>query len=149
MDIVKAEASDLAAIVALLADDPIGRLREDPSLPLSQNYLAAFQAISADTNQLLAVVKENRKVVGTVQITFIPGISRLGAWRGQIEGVRISSDYRGSGLGQTIFEWAFEECRKRGCSMVQLTTDKERPEAHKFYEKLGFFASHLGYKKTL
>jgi len=145
----RARASDLSAIVALLADDPIGRLREDATDPPLAAYLDAFAAIDADPNQLLAVATAGDRVVGTLQITFIPGLSRRGSWRGQIEGVRIASDHRGAGLGRRAFEWAIEACRSRGCALVQLTTDRERPEAHRFYERLGFTGSHLGYKKAL
>lgn len=145
----RAQASDLPAIVALLADDPLGARREDTSLPLSQSYQEAFSAVDADPNQMLAVVTDREKVIGTLQITFIPGISRKGAWRGQIEAVRIAREYRGTGIGTRMFEWAFEQCRSRGCALVQLTTDKARPDAHRFYEELGFTASHLGFKKIL
>ena len=109
----------------------------------------AFAAIEADPNQMLVVATAGERVVGTLQISFIPGLSRKGMWRGQIEGVRIAADLRGSGLGRRAFEWAIEACRARGCALVQLTTDRERPEAHSFYEQLGFTASHLGYKKAL
>ncbi|WP_259553499.1 GNAT family N-acetyltransferase [[Roseibacterium] beibuensis] len=149
IDFRRARAPDLPAIVALLADDPIGRLREDASEPLIAAYIDAFAAIEADPNQLLAVATADGRVVGTLQITFIPGMSRKGMWRGQIEGVRIAADHRGAGLGRRAFEWAIEQCRARGCALVQLTTDRERPDAHRFYEQLGFSASHLGYKKTL
>ncbi len=149
----KAKAADLAAIVALLADDEIGRLREDSRLPLAKAYSSAFQAIDADPNQLLAVVQNGAHagadVIGTLQLSFIPGIARKGVWRGQIEAVRIAVAYRSSGLGQKMFEWAISQCRTRGCSLVQLTTDKGRPDAHRFYEKLGFKASHEGYKLAL
>ncbi|MDP2117593.1 MAG: GNAT family N-acetyltransferase [Brevundimonas sp.] len=145
----RARASDLPAIIALLADDPLGREREDVSLPPVPAYEAAFAAIDADPNQLLAVVTEDERVVGTLQITFIPGLSRKGALRGQIEAVRIAADRRGAGLGHRVFDWAIAECRSRGCCLVQLTTDRGRPEAHRFYDQLGFTASHLGYKKTL
>ncbi|GAA0870751.1 GNAT family N-acetyltransferase [Brevundimonas basaltis] len=145
----RARAPDVPAIVALLADDPIGRLREDASEPLLAAYLDAFAAIEADPNQMLAVATAGERVVGTLQISFIPGLSRKGMWRGQIEGVRIAADLRGAGLGRRAFEWAIEACRARGCGLVQLTTDRKRPEAHRFYEQLGFTASHLGYKKTL
>ena len=145
----RARARDLSAIVGLLADDPIGRLREDATEPLAAAYVDAFAAIEADPNQLLAVATEDDQVVGTLQITFIPGLSRKGAWRGQIEAVRIAADRRGTGLGRRAFDWAIAQCRARGCSLVQLTTDRDRPEAHRFYEQLGFTASHLGYKKAL
>ena len=88
-------------------------------------------------------------VIGTMQISFIPGIARLGAWRGQIEAVRIAKEDRSSGVGQRMFEWAISQCRSRGCKLVQLTTDKTRPAAHRFYEQLGFVPSHVGYKLSL
>jgi GNAT superfamily N-acetyltransferase len=145
----RACVTDLPAIIALLADDELGREREDVSLPSAPAYVAAFAAIDADPNQLLAVVSEGERVIGTLQLSFIPGLSRQGALRGQIEGVRIAADRRGSGLGHRVFDWAIEECRSRGCVLVQLTTDASRPDAHRFYEQLGFVASHLGYKKPL
>ena len=145
----RAEAADLPAIVALLADDPLGRQREQLGPPLDRNYIDAFAAIDADPNQLLVAVIEGSRIVGTLQLTFIPGLSRKGAWRGQIEAVRIRTDSQRSGLGRRMLEWAIAECRSRGCSLVQLTTDKDRPEAHRFYEQLGFIASHLGYKLVI
>ncbi len=145
----RARVSDLPAIIALLADDPLGREREDVSQPLAPAYERAFEAIDSDPNQLLAVVTEADRVVGTLQITFIQGISRKGGLRGQIEAVRIAADRRGAGLGRRVFDWAIAECRSRGCCLVQLTTDRGRPEAHRFYDQLGFTASHLGYKKPL
>jgi ribosomal protein S18 acetylase RimI-like enzyme len=145
----RAEEADLPAIVALLADDPLGRQREQPGPPLDRSYKDAFAAIEADPNQLLVVVIESSRIVGTLQLTFIPGLSRKGAWRGQIEAVRIATDSQRSGLGRRMLEWAIAECRSRGCSLVQLTTDKDRPEAHRFYEQLGFTATHLGYKLSI
>jgi GNAT superfamily N-acetyltransferase len=142
----RATAADLDAIVALLADDMLGAGREKPGDPA---YAAAFAAIGADPNQLLAVAEEAGRVVGCLQLTFIPGLSRLGMWRGQIEGVRIAASHRGAGLGRRMFEWAIEACRARGCGLVQLTTDKARPDAHRFYESLGFVASHEGMKRAL
>ncbi|NQV99160.1 MAG: GNAT family N-acetyltransferase [Rhodospirillales bacterium] len=145
-----ARKTDLSAIVRLLADDDLGQSRENPTLPLAGAYLDAFQAIADDANQILAVATNpENAVIGTIQITLIPGISRRGAWRGQIEAVRVARDYRGSGLGQSMLEWAITQCRLKGCSLIQLTTDKSRPDAHRFYEKLGFEASHLGYKLNL
>ncbi|CAN7756002.1 GNAT family N-acetyltransferase [Caballeronia sp. LjRoot34] len=140
---------DIPAIVALLADDELGSQREIIGTPLDQRYVDAFQAIEADVNQRLVVVADGDKIIGTLQISFIPGIARMGSWRGQIEAVRIAAHRRDSGLGQKMFEWAISECRSRGCSLVQLTTDKSRTDAHRFYEKLGFKASHEGYKLTL
>jgi len=139
----------LEDIVALLADDELGRKREDPDPPLNPRYIDAFAAIDADRNQYLAVVEEGGEIVGCLQLTFIPGLSRLGAWRGLIESVRIASSRRGSGLGRRMFEWAIEECRRRRCEIVQLTTDKSRTEAKRFYEGLGFVASHEGMKLAL
>ncbi|MEC9367250.1 MAG: GNAT family N-acetyltransferase [Pseudomonadota bacterium] len=145
----KAREDDLEAIVDLLADDGLGQSREDSSRPLAAAYRDAFRAIEADPNQLLLVADVDGEVTGTLQLSFIPGLSRLGAWRGQIEAVRVSRDARGSGLGQKMIEWAIGECRRRGCSLVQLTSDKSRSDALRFYERLGFRASHEGFKLTL
>ncbi|WP_095091339.1 GNAT family N-acetyltransferase [Mesorhizobium sophorae] len=145
----RAQAFDLPDIVAMLADDPLGAGREDASLPLARGYVDAFNAIHADPNQLLAVAVDGGEVIGTLQITFLAGLSRKGAWRGQIEAVRIASRRRSGGIGRQMIEWAIGECRARGCSLVQLTTDRSRADAHRFYEDLGFTGSHLGYKKTL
>ena len=142
-------ASDLAGIVAMLADDELGQQREDPSTPLNKKYSGAFAAIDHDSNQLLAVVEEDGILLGCLQITFMPGLSRLGMWRGQIESVRIAAGHRGEGLGRKMFEWAINECRSRGCGLVQLTTDKSRTDASKFYDSLGFKASHEGMKLAL
>ena len=144
---------DLEAIVMLLADDEIGQTREDASLPLNQAYRDAFAAIRDDPNQiqLIAVTgaDDDGTIIGTLQLSFIPGLARTAAWRGQIEGVRIAKSHRSAGLGQQMFEWAIAECRARGCALVQLTTDKGRPDAHRFYDRLGFEASHEGYKLKL
>lgn len=142
----RATVADLRAIVALLADDVLGAARENPGDPA---YDAAMAAIAADANQLLAVADLGGRIVGCMQITFIPGISHRGAWRGQIESVRIGADQRGSGLGRRMMDWAIEQCRARGCRMVQLTTDKSRTDARRFYESLGFVASHEGMKRAL
>ena len=125
------------------------RSREDASHPPNPAYVAAFAAIGRDPNQMLAVVEQDGGVVGCLQLSFIPGLSRLGMWRGQIESVRIAAELRGSGLGRRMFEWAIEQCRARGCGLVQLTTDASRPQAHRFYESLGFAASHVGMKLAL
>ena len=145
----RATQDDLPHLIQLLADDPLGAGREDPSHPINPKYLDAFAAIDADTNQLLLVAVDDQRVMGTFQLSFIPGITRTGTWRGQIEGVRVHQDYRGQGIGEQMFEWGVEECRRRGCALVQLTTDKSRPDAHRFYDKLGFEASHIGYKRKL
>ncbi|MBV9826788.1 MAG: GNAT family N-acetyltransferase [Alphaproteobacteria bacterium] len=149
----RARAADLPAIVALLADDMIGREREAASAELATlapQYVAAFAAIEGDPHQLLAVAEgEGGAVIGTLQLSFIPGLSRRGLWRGQIESVRVASSERGGGIGRQMFEWAIAQCRERGCGLVQLTSDKRRPAAHRFYETLGFVASHEGYKLDL
>lgn len=142
----RAMAADLDAIVALLADDMLGATREAPG---DAAYAAAFAAIEADPNQLLAVAEEAGRILGCLQLSFIPGLSRRGMWRGQIESVRIAASRRGTGLGRRMFEWAIGECRARGCGLVQLTTDKARPDARRFYESLGFVASHEGMKRAL
>lgn len=145
----RAVAGDLPAIVALLADDALGASREDAEAVLNPRYVTAFEAITRDVNQYLAVAADGEKVIGCLQLSFIPGLSRLGMMRGQIESVRIAATRRGGGLGRSMFAWAINECRHRGCGVVQLTTDKARPDAHRFYEGLGFKASHDGMKLVL
>jgi GNAT superfamily N-acetyltransferase len=145
----KATLDDLGAIIAMLADDELGRARELVQTPPADCYVRAFNAIAADPNQNLIVAVENGAVVGTMQLTFLPGISRKGQWRGQIEAVRIASSQRGAGLGRRMMEWAIEQCRARGCGLVQLTSDKSRRDAHRFYDNVGFVASHEGYKLKL
>jgi len=145
----RAGPDDLAALVALLADDPIGRERESAGTPLDPCYAEAFSAIDRDPNQLLAVADRDGRVIGVLQLSFIPGLTRRGMWRGQIEGVRVAAGARRDGIGRAMLEWAIEECRKRGCGMVQLTSDKRRTAAHGFYEALGFRATHEGYKLAL
>lgn len=145
----RAAAADLAIIVALLADDPLGRQREDASAAGDGRYRDAFAAIEPDPHQFLAVAERDGSVIGVLQLSFIPGLTRHGMWRGQIEGVRIAASERGTGIGRTMVEWAIAECRRRGCGLVQLTSDERRPEAHRFYEALGFRATHRGYKLSL
>ncbi|MBY5809007.1 GNAT family N-acetyltransferase [Rhizobium leguminosarum] len=145
-----ARLSDLAAIVRLLGDDDFGGAREIVSDPVDARYLSAFAAIQADANQLLAVATDAAdQVVGSLQVSFLPGLSRTGMWRGQIESVRVARDLRGSGLGAQFIEWAIAQCAERGCGLVQLTSDKARGDAIRFYERLGFVASHEGLKRTL
>jgi GNAT superfamily N-acetyltransferase len=149
LTIQRAKFVDLNAIVRLLADDVIGVSREDTSVPVSAIYQSAFRSIEEDKNQLLCVAKQDDRVVGCLQLTFIPGLSRKGMWRGQIEGVRIASDARGEGVGQFMVSWAVERCLERGCGLIQLTTDKARQDAHRFYSRLGFVPSHIGMKLDL
>lgn len=144
-----ATGDDLPAVIAMIAEDQLGHAREDARLPLNQAYVDAFAAIRRDPNQKLVVVEQAGVLVGCFQLTFIPGISRRGAWRGQIESVRVARAKRGAGIGTAVFEWAIAECRRRGCALVQLYTDKTRKDAHRFYERLGFRASHEGMKLAL
>jgi GNAT superfamily N-acetyltransferase len=139
----------LESIVALLADDPLGREREKAGPGLDAGYRDAFAAIDRDPNQLLVVAERGGRVIGVLQLSFIPGLTRRGMWRGQIEGVRVAESERGRGLGRAMLEWAIGECRERGCGLVQLTSDGRRPDAHRFYEGLGFRAMHRGYKLSL
>jgi GNAT superfamily N-acetyltransferase len=139
----RATAADVAPIVAMLADDPLGAERESPGDPV---YAAAFAQIDADPRQFLAVAEVAGEVVGTLQLTFIPGLSRKGSSRALIEAVRVRSDQRGTGLGRRLAEWAIETSREQGAALVQLTTDAGRTDAHRFYERLGFVASHVGMK---
>jgi len=145
----RAVSEDVPALVALLADDPIGSGRESAALPLDSRYAEAFAAIERDANQLLAVADRDGRAIGVLQLSFIPGLTRRGMWRGQIEGVRVAAGERQDGIGRAMLEWAVEECRKRGCGMVQLTSDKRRSAAHGFYEALGFRPTHEGYKLSL
>lgn|SRR5690606_7209236 len=145
----RAARPDVPAIVALLSDDVLGAGRERPEEDGLSAYLAAFDDISADPNQFLCVAMQGEQVVATLQLTFIPGMSHAGAKRGQIESVRVSSAHRGQGIGESLITWAIDECRSRGCSIVQLTTDRQRPDALRFYERLGFVGSHVGLKLRL
>ncbi|MEV6962655.1 GNAT family N-acetyltransferase [Streptomyces sp. NPDC051207] len=147
LDIRAAVTGDVPAIVALLADDPLGAQRESPD-DLTP-YLAALERLTRDPHQHLVVAVREDRVVGTLQLTIIPGLSRRGATRSIIEAVRIHADERGSGLGTQLIEWAIEESRRQGCQLVQLTSDSTRTDAHRFYERLGFTASHVGFKLAL
>lgn len=142
-----ATIDDVPAIVALLADDPLGAQRESPD-DLAP-YLTAMERLRADPHQHLVVAVREGRVVGTLQLTIIPGLSRRGATRSVIEGVRIHADERGGGLGSRLIEWAIDTSRREGCQLVQLTSDNTRTDAHRFYERLGFTASHVGYKLAL
>ncbi|MFE7928747.1 GNAT family N-acetyltransferase [Streptomyces sp. NPDC057456] len=147
LEIRAAVAEDIPAIVGMLADDPLGAQRESPD-DLSP-YLTALERLTADPNQRLVVAVREGRVVGTLQLTIIPGLSRRGSTRSVIEGVRVHADERGSGLGTRFIEWAIEESRRENCQLVQLTSDSTRTDAHRFYERLGFVASHVGFKLQL
>ena len=147
LEIRPAALDDLSAIVGMLADDPLGAQRESPD-DLAP-YVSALERLSSDPNQHLVVATRKGRVVGTLQLTVVPGLSRRGATRSIIEGVRIHADERGSGLGTRLIEWAIEESRRQNCQLVQLTSDNTRIDAHRFYERLGFTASHVGFKLAL
>ena len=142
----EARREDVPEIVALLADDAIGAGREGPA---DDAYYAAFELIAADQRNQLLVAEAGGRIVGTLQLTMIPGLSRHGMLRAQIEGVRVSSGQRGQGLGRAMIEWAIDAARGQGCGLVQLTSDKRRPDAVRFYQSLGFTASHEGLKLPL
>jgi GNAT superfamily N-acetyltransferase len=146
----RATAADVPAIIGLLADDELGATREAGSDPELTSYRTAFAAIDADPGQLLIVATaEDGQVAATMQLTFIPGLARHGALRAQIEAVRVGSGYRSQGLGEAMITWAVAEARHRGCRLVQLTSDKRRTDAHRFYQRLGFSATHEGFKLPL
>lgn len=138
---------DVPAIVAMLADDPLGAAREDLGDP--RTYDAAYDRVVADPGQHLVVAEREGTVVGTLQLSVIPGLSRRGATRSVIEGVRVARTERGTGLGTELVTWAVEESRRLGCTLVQLTSDASRTDARRFYERLGFVASHVGFKLQL
>lgn len=146
----EARSADVPAIVELLADDELGATRDGATGGADlEPYLRAFEAVTADPAHLLVVADDGSQVVGTLQLSFLPGLSRRGALRAQVEAVRVGQGERGSGLGAAMFRWAIEESRLRGAALVQLTTDKSRGDAHRFYERLGFVASHEGLKLAL
>lgn len=145
----QAARDDLPNIVRMLADDALGATREAYASPLPQEYYAAFEAIDVDPNNELVVACLVEKVVGVLQLTFIPSLTYRGSWRAQIEGVRVDASMRSRGVGRQLFQWAIERARQRGCRLLQLTSDKARPQAIRFYEGLGFLASHEGLKLQL
>lgn len=146
MNFRKATREDIKAIVNMLADDELGSQRENFTDPLPDSYYDAFENISDDSNQELIVVEEQGEIIGTLQLSFIQYLTYQGGIRAQIEAVRIKRDRRGQGLGERLFRWAINRAQERGAHLLQLTTDKQRPEAIKFYEKLGFVATHEGMK---
>lgn len=145
-----ATEADLPAIVALLADDALGATREQLADPLPEPYVTVFRALTAQQgNHLIVSCDDQHTVLACLQLVITPGIARMGATRATIEGVRVRADQRGTGLGKRLVEYAINEVRKAGCQIVQLTTDKQRPDAHRFYEALGFQPSHIGMKLIL
>jgi GNAT superfamily N-acetyltransferase len=143
----EATRADLPAIVALLADDVLGKARDFPVV--DEAYERAFADIIADPRNLEIVADDGGQVVGCMQITYIPGLGRHGGERSLIEAVRVRSDMLGRGVGTSMVTWAVDQARARGCVLVQLTTDKSRAGAHRFYARLGFVASHEGMKLAL
>ena len=151
MEFRSAERVDVPAILRLLADDEITRSRGYGVVPeeVDAATWAAFEAIDADPNNELIVGADGGEVIATCQLTFTPGLSRGGAWRMTVEAVRVRAESRSGGIGRKLMAYAIDRARDRGCRMVQLTTDKRRTDAHRFYESLGFTASHEGMKLAL
>lgn len=145
----RATRGDLPALVALLADDALGRAREQLTTPLAADYHDAFDAIERDPNQELLVATRGAVIVGMLQLTFTPYLTHRGSWRATIEGVRVASAQRGAGIGRRMFDWVIARARERGCRLVQLSTDKSRVDAIGFYQRLGFKATHEGMKLGL
>lgn len=142
-----ATAADLPFLIALIAADDVSAVKlDDPAAPNAPPYEQALAAIAADPNQELFIVEQDGAAVGTFQLTFIPGLMRKGMWRGLVESVHVSPEHRNKGIGKQMMRWAIERCRERGCGMVQLTSNKKRVDAHRFYRTLGFEQSHEGFK---
>ncbi|RUT35009.1 GNAT family N-acetyltransferase [Arsenicitalea aurantiaca] len=144
-----ATEADLPFIVTLLADDAVADTPDRGADPLAAPYRDALAAITADPHQDLFIAEAEAKRVGTFQLSYLPGLARLGAWRGIIEAVHVIPEARGSGIGTQMIGFAVQRCRERGCTMVQLTSNKARTDAHRFYERLGFVRSHEGFKLYL
>ena len=144
-----ADKGDLLDIVRLLAADPLGARRESSDKPLNEGYADAFASIEGDANNELLVASDHGAVVGVLQLTFIPGLTYRGGWRALVEGVRVAESHRLQGVGRMLIEHATDRACQRKCRILQLTTDKRRPEAVRFYEGLGFVASHEGMKLHL
>ena len=143
----KATKNDVIVIVEMIADDELGKQRENFKIPLPSEYLKAFEKINSDENQELIVVEnEDSEIIGTLQLSFIQYLTYRGGIRAQIEAVRIRKDKRGLGIGKIMFEWVINRAKARKAHLLQLTTDKKRPKAINFYEELGFKKSHEGMK---
>lgn len=149
MRVREATHADVATIVGMLADDDLGQERERAEDPLPDSYWGAFSAIDPDPNNLLVVIEDNDRVVGTLQLTFIPYLAFQGGWRAQIEAVRVAAEHRDRGVGRHLLAWAVAEARRRGCQLAQLTTNRRRHRARRFYRSLGFSSTHDGMKMDL
>ena len=149
VQIRSATYNDLPQIVEMLADDPLGKQREQFITPLPKTYQQAFNAINEDLNNELIVAQKDDDVVGVLQLTFIPYLTYKGGWRLLVEGVRVDSRFRGCGIGKQLLQYAIEKAKQKKCVIVQLTTDKSRIDTHRFYENLGFKATHEGMKLHL
>lgn len=141
----KASCEDLSIIVKMLTDDPLGSSREGGQ-ENSQAYLSAFNHIEQDPNNEIIVARIDQDVAGVLQLTYIPSLTYQGSWRAQIEGVRVSDKFRGQGVGGKMINWSIERAKQRGCKIVQLTSDKRRPDAIRFYKQHGFHSTHEGMK---
>lgn len=151
MDPIIREAGleDVPRIVEMLADDELGARRERFEDPIPRSYVETFAAIDRDPNHELVVAEEDGRVIGVLQLTFLPYLTYQGGWRALVEGVRVDREARSQGLGKVLLTWAIDRARQRGCHVIQLTTDRRRPQAQRFYESLGFIPSHLGMKLHL
>ena len=145
----EAKEEDLLTLIQMLADDQLGVGRESASIPLNPAYISAFNQIDNNPNNQLIVVEVKGEIIGMLQLTYIPYLSHMGAWRCLIEAVRIHKNYRGKGIGTLVFKWAIEQAKKEKCHIVQLTSNKQRTDALRFYENLGFEATHEGFKLLL
>ncbi|QOY34922.1 GNAT family N-acetyltransferase [Anaerobacillus isosaccharinicus] len=145
----KATKEDLVTIVQMLSDDDLGKNREQFEYPLPESYYDAFRSIDSDPNIELTLAYYEDKIVGVLQIVFTPYITYQGGWRATIEGVRTASFLRGKGIGKQLIQWAITRAKERNCHIVQLTTDKNRKDAIRFYEQLGFKPTHEGFKMHL
>lgn len=146
----RATSADVDDIVRLLANDSLGQQREDYSHPLPDCYLLAFRNIEKDKNNELIVASSAKDgIIGTLHLTYLPSMTFRGSWRAQIEAVRVDKRYRGHLVGQELFKWAIEHSKERGCEILQLTCNNARTDAHRFYRRLGFENSHIGFKMNL
>jgi GNAT superfamily N-acetyltransferase len=149
IELREAVREDLREIVRLLTDDPFGGSRECDQSPLPVAYYDALAAIAEDPNNEVLIAALAGQIVGVLQLTFIPSLTHTGSWRAQIEGVRVASEYRGQGIGTQLVNWAIELAEAKKCRLVQLTMDRRREEAGAFYERLGFTATHEGFKQEI